>query len=91
MRQKPFDLTGVRYIRRIVLGTHDPAAPMGESEISERLELLNRCISEQPRGWIIGMEKNFSVISMGEHQVVLQWLVYHVGFARKPVWMENSA
>jgi hypothetical protein len=90
MKSKAFDLTGVRFVKRIVIGTSDPAAPMTEEEISAALVVLNRCISESPRGWIVGMEKNFAVISMGEHQVVLQWLVYHVGFARKPVWLEEK-
>lgn len=90
MKSRPFDLTGVRFVKRIVLGTHDSAAPMTEQEVNTSLAMLNRCLSESPRGWIVGMEKNFTVVNMGEHQVVLQWLVYHVGFARKPLWIEDA-
>ncbi len=27
------------------------------------------------------------VFTIGEHQVALQWMVYHVGFPRKPLWL----
>lgn len=29
-----------------------------------------------------------SLLNIGEHQVVLQYTVYHVGFSRKPPWLE---
>ena len=54
----------------------------------EAADLLNRCLSE--RGRIIGMEKNFNLLNIGEHQVVLQSLVYHIGFSRKPIWLGSS-
>jgi hypothetical protein len=36
------------------------------------------------------MEKNFNLLNIGEHQVVLQSLVYHIGFSRKPIWLGSS-
>ena len=82
-----FDLSTVRFIKRITIGSTNPANPAGEAEMEEATELLNRCLSEAPRGVILGVEKNFSLFNLGEHQVVLQWMVYHVGFSRKPGWM----
>jgi hypothetical protein len=29
------------------------------------------------------------VLNIGEHQVVLQCMTYHVGWARKPLWLEE--
>ena len=58
-------------------------------EIREAQALLNRCLSDSPKGTIIGVEKSFAMLNLGEHQVVLQWLCYHIGFARKPFWMED--
>jgi hypothetical protein len=84
-----FDLTGVRYVRRIVVGTDDPSHIKTPAEIQETQALLNRCLSERPRGTIIGIEKSFVVLNIGEHQVVLQWLCYHVGFERKPAWLPD--
>jgi len=41
------------------------------------------------KGPICGQEKNFYLLNIGEHQVVMQYIVYHVGFARRPVWLED--
>ncbi|MDA8231195.1 MAG: hypothetical protein M0006_07645 [Magnetospirillum sp.] len=83
-----FDLTDVGYIKRITVGSTDPEKLAAEEEVRVSADLLNRCLSEPPRGRIIGIEKNFAVLNIGEHQVVLQSMVYHVGFARKPYWLE---
>lgn len=88
MNERPFDLSGVKFVKRIVLGTQDPATQLSIKELDATMELLNRCLSESPKGWIVGTEKNFTVVNMGEHQVVLQWLVYHIGFSRKPIWLD---
>lgn len=81
------DLTEVRFVKRIVVGTDDPNKIKSPAEIEEKQALLNRCLTERPQGKIIGVEKSFIVLSIGEHQVVLQWLCYHVGFERKPNWL----
>lgn len=83
-----FQLSEMRFIKRIVVGSENPNAMKTEAEIQAAAELLNRCLAGTPRGYIMGVEKNFSVLSVGEHQVVLQHMVYHVGFARKPTWLE---
>lgn len=85
-----FDLADVRYIKRIVVGSNNPERMKTEEEIQEAVGLLNRCLSETPKGTIIGAEKNFALLSIGEHQVVLQYVVYHVGFARKPYWIVDE-
>lgn len=82
-----FDLSTVRFIKRIIIGSDNPVNPTGEADVEAAMELLNRCLSEAPRGVILGVEKNFSLFNLGEHQVVLQWMVYHVGFPRKPDWL----
>ena len=82
-----FDLSDVRFVKRIVVGTDDPSHIKSPAEIREAQDLLNRCLGESPKGTIIGIEKSFVVLNIGEHQVVLQWLCYHIGFARKPTWL----
>lgn len=84
-----FDLSGVRFVKRIVVGTDDPARIKPPAEIQEAQALLNRCLSEQPAGRIVGIEKGFVMLNVGEHQIVLQWLCYHIGFARKPHWLPD--
>ena len=60
-----------------------------EEHYRKQTELLNRCLSEFPKGKIIAQEKNFYILNIGEHQVVMQYVVYHVGFARKPPWLAH--
>jgi len=83
-----FDLADVRFIKRIVVGSDDAEKMKTEEEVQKAVELLNRCLTETPKGTIIGTEKNFALLNIGEHQVVLQYVVYHVGFSRKPYWIE---
>jgi hypothetical protein len=84
-----FDLSDVGYVGRIVVGSTDPEKLKSEEEIKAEADLLNRCLSGTPRGRIIGIEKSFKAFTFGENQVVLQSLVYHVGFARKPLWLQD--
>lgn len=84
-----FDLSEVRYIKRISVGTSDPSKMLSEEEVQKSMDLLNKCLTEPPKGTLIGIEKSFKILNIGEHQAVLQWLVYHVGFARKPMWLDD--
>lgn len=83
------DLTEVRYIKRITVGTDNPGRMRTPEELEEAAALLNRCLTDTPKGSIIAVEKSFAVLQMGEHQAVLQWIVYHVGFPRKPFWLKD--
>lgn len=83
-----FQLSEVRFVKRIVVGSDNPTAMKSEAEVQAAADLLNRCLTDVPRGYIMGVEKNFSILQIGEHQVVLQHMVYHVGFMRKPMWLD---
>jgi hypothetical protein len=82
------DLSDVTFIKRIVIGSSNPTDLQSEERIAEAMGLLNKCISGQPKGKIIGIEKSFTILQIGEHNVVLQWTTYHVGFIRRPHWLE---
>ena len=84
-----FDLTDVRFVKRIVVGSNDPSQMASEAQIEEARHLLNRCLSESPRGHVLSTEKSFTILQIGEHQVVLQWICYHVGFSRRPAWLAD--
>lgn len=86
-----FDLTDVGYVKRIVVGSTDPEKLTSDAVVQSQAALLNRCLSEAPRGRIIGIEKHFNLLNIGEHQVVLQAQIYHVGFARRPFWLSDDA
>lgn len=82
-----FDLTDVAYVKRIAVGSRDAESLRSEDENEAAVALLNRCFTETPRGKILGIEKSFAQLNIGEHQVVLQCLIYHVGFPRRPAWL----
>lgn len=84
-----FDLTDVGFVKRVVVGSTDPEKMTSEADAQKAADLLNRCLTEPPRGRIIGLEKSFSILNIGEHQVVLQCVIYHVGFPRRPHWIEE--
>ncbi len=88
MSSPQFQLSTIRFIKRIVVGNDDPQNVRTEAEINEAMDLVNQCLSGFPRGYIIGIEKNFGLYNIGEHQVVLQYLVYNIGFERKPSFLE---
>jgi hypothetical protein len=83
------DLSDVGYVKRIVVGSNNPANLQSEEQIRTGMALVNRCLTETPKGRIIGVEKSFSILQVGEHNVVLQWLTYHIGFKRRPFWIED--
>lgn len=87
----PFDITDISHIERIVIGSTDPGTLPSEEEIQQRMAVINRCLSEYPKGRIIGIERSFSVVRIGEHQVVLEAVVYHLGFRKKPLWMAEMS
>ncbi len=82
-----FSNTDITYVYRIVIGNDNPEQQIDEEKCKKQLALLNRCLSDIPKGKIIGQEKNFYILNIGEHQVVMQYIVYHIGFRRKPSWL----
>ena len=76
------DLSDVTFVKRIVVGSNNPTDLQNNERIEEAMALLNRCLSSHPKGKIVGIEKSFSLLQVGEHQVVLQWsAVEHRGVA----------
>lgn len=82
-----FSVSDVRFVKRIVVGNQNPSSMRSEEEIEQAMALLNRCLNDHPRGMIINAEKSFVVLNVGEHQLLLQYIAYHVGFPRKPLWL----
>ena len=88
MRNKEvFDISSVGYVKRIVIGNNNQEKATDERTIQKQIDLLNRCLTEYPKGKIIGIERNFFILNIGEHQVVMQYSVYHLGFKRKPNYL----
>ncbi len=86
---EPFDLSEVRFIRRVVVGPTRADEVLDENTVQRHLEELNRCLQGPPKGCIIGKDRGFRIIRFGEQQVVLEYVAYHVGFPRKPTWVDQ--
>jgi len=87
--QKTQSIADVGFVHRITVGNADPNNMKTEDEIKAQMAKVNECLSRIPRGRIIGIEKNFGIYQVGEHQMVLQSMCYHIGFERKPNWLEE--
>lgn len=87
MTGEVFDLSDIGYVKRVVIGNCDPERMLPEEELEKQQELLNRCLSGTPRGRIVGQEYNFYLLNIGQHQVVVQYICYHIGFPRRPFWL----
>lgn len=83
------ELAEVGFIERIVVGNNDPRHMRSEEEIRLQMERVNRCLSGTPRGRIVGMEKSFALHTIGDQQFVLQYVVYHLDFVRKPLYLDE--
>lgn len=84
------NLSDLTFVKRIIVGSNNPADLKTEEHVEQAMAQLNRCLTSHPKGKIIGIEKSFALLQIGEHQVVLQWSTYHVGFPRKPSWLEDE-
>jgi hypothetical protein len=84
-----FQLSNIRFIKRIVVGNDDPQNVRSEAGLQAQMDLVNRCLTSTPRGYLLNIEKSFGMHTIGEHQVVLQYAVYHVGFERKPMFLDQ--
>lgn len=80
-------LFDVGFVKRIVIGNTNPEKTVDEQMIERQIALLNKCLHDYPKGRIIGTERNFYILNINEHQIVMQYTVYHVGFNRKPDWL----
>lgn len=89
MTGAPTGFEDIRYVKRITVGSVNPNLMLSDEQREKQFELLNRCLNEFPRGKIIGREVSFGVYMMGEHQLSMEQITYHVGFRRKPHWMED--
>lgn len=83
----PNSLSDYKFIARYVVGNRDAEKLPDEAAIGRQLAELNAALSRGGR--LVGQEKNFFILNIGEHQVVSQYIVYHVGFERKPYWFKG--
>jgi predicted flap endonuclease-1-like 5' DNA nuclease len=89
-RDDGLDLSEIRHVERIGVGSLNPNQPVSEEQRDAQIRFLNRCLNDMPRGKIIGREMSTAVFQVGEHQITMQLITYHVGFKRTPRWIEEE-
>lgn len=83
-----YSVSDFKFVARYAVGNTDAEKLPDETETAKQTERLNAALSRGGR--IIAQEKNFYILNIGEHQVVSQYVVYHVGFERKPYWYDGK-
>lgn len=85
-----FNLEDIVYVKKVVVGAVDPQTPFNEEAQNKQFQLLNDCLKNYPKGKIIGRDVNIASYMMGEHQITMQSTTYHIGFTRKPYWLQDK-
>lgn len=83
-------LTDIHYVKLVPIGSVNPNNPLSDQAKEAQVELLNRCLNDYPKGIIIGKDITVGRYMIGEHELTMERVTYHVGFSRKPSWEENG-
>ncbi len=83
-------LTEIHYVKLVPVGSVNPNNPLSEKSREEQAELLNRCLNDYPKGIIIGKDVTIGRYMIGEHELVMEKVTYHIGFERKPLWEQET-
>ena len=83
-------MADVHYVKLVPIGSVNPNNPLSEESKEAQAALLNRCLNDYPKGIIIGKDIAVGRYQVGEHELTMEKITYHVGFVRKPVWLEDE-
>lgn len=84
-------LTDIHYVKLVSVGSVNPNNPLSEESRRQQAALLNRCLNDYPKGVIIGKDVTIGRYMIGQHELTMEKVTYHVGFERKPPWEEETA
>lgn len=82
-------LADIHYIKMVSVGGINPNNPLSDENREEQAKLLNRCLNDYPKGVILGKDISIGRYMLGEHELTMEKVTYHIGFERKPAW-DNS-
>lgn len=82
-------MSDIHYVKLVPIGSVNPNNPISDQSREQQLEVLNRCLNDYPRGIIIGKDITVGRYMIGEHELTMEKVTYHVGFERKPQWDNN--
>lgn len=87
-KREKAELTDIHYVKLVPVGSVNPNNPLSDQSRSQQVELLNRCLNDYPKGVILGKDITIGRYMLGEHELTMEKVTYHVGFPRKPAWEE---
>lgn len=87
--KKKCDLSEIRYVKLVTVGSVNPNNPLSDESRQAQAELLNRCLNDYPKGRIIGKDITIGRYMIGEHELTMEKVTYHVGFERRPSWLNE--
>lgn len=89
-RDEKMTLADVKYIKLVHIGSVNPNNPLSDQSREEQAKLLNRCLNDFPKGILLGKDTTIGRYMIGEHELTMERVTYHVGFSRKPAWEEEE-
>ncbi len=81
-------LADIHYVKMVSVGSVNPNNPLSDQSREEQAALLNRCLTDYPKGVIMGKDVTIGRYMLGEHELTMERVTYHIGFERKPAWDE---
>lgn len=81
MNDKSIDLSEIHFVYRHVVGSEGQSQPLDHEQVQKQMDRLNSLLK---RGRIVNIEKNFTVVTRADTQIVMEYCAYHIGFKRKP-------
>lgn len=89
-KQEKKTLADIHYVKLVSVGSVNPNNPLSEQSREQQLALLNRCLNDYPKGMILAKDVTIGRYMVGEHELTMEKVTYHVGFVRKPAWEETA-
>lgn len=86
-----WELNEIHYVKLVPVGSLNPNAALTPEARESQTAVLNRCLNEYPKGRIIGKDTGIGRYRIGEHELLMEQVTYHVGFPRKPEWLEDGS
>jgi len=89
-RKEKATLSDVHYVKLVSVGSVNPNNPLSEESKLQQAALLNRCLTDYPKGMIIGKDITIGRYAIGEHELTMEKVTYHIGFERRPPWEDEA-
>ncbi len=87
-KREKAELTDIRYVKLVPVGSVNPNNPLSDESRQRQAQLLNRCLNDYPKGVILGKDITIGRYMIGEHELTMEKVTYHIGFPRKPAWVD---